>query len=200
MNISPRERRLLLLLALVALVVLASALVPAVGDWNRARQQHIADLLLALEREQALIEGTADWAERRSDVEMRESEMEIGIFSGATIPLIEAAIQQDLLRYARESGLTVNSTRLAERLEGDRWLLIRQEMSFHTADADRTIAFLDRLAESLPRLRVTDFSVNRSRTQYTGSITVVGFARPATAQQSTQASRQSGPLTSPGAQ
>jgi len=28
-------------------------------------------------------------------------------------------------------------------------------------------------------LRVTDFSVNRSRNQYNGSITVVGFARSA---------------------
>ena len=181
MAISARERNMLLLLAVVLVVFFASYIIPEIGAWSDQRRNRIEDLQLALEREQALIDDRAGWAELRADAELREIELEFGIFSGGTVPLIEAAIQQDLSRYARESGLTVNSTRLADRLETEGWLLISQEMSFRTSDSNRTVAFLQRLRESVPRLRVTEFSISRSRTQYTGSITVVGFSRPASA-------------------
>ena len=59
----------------------------------------------------------------------------------------------------------------------DDGLFIRQEMSFRTSDQANTARFLERLGNSVPRLRVTALNVNRSRNQYSGSITVVGFAR-----------------------
>ena len=71
----------------------------------------------------------------------------------------------------------MSSTRLADRLISDDWLLISQEMSFRTSDQVNTARFLERLETSAPRLWVTGFTVNRSRNQYSGSITVVGFAR-----------------------
>ncbi|MYE98785.1 MAG: hypothetical protein F4234_01100 [Gammaproteobacteria bacterium] len=181
MAISSRERNMLLLLAAVAAVFFGSYVLTAMGEWGGQREALIGNLQLAVEREQRLIDDEEALELQRAEVEDREIDMQLDIFSGATIPLIEAAIQQDLSRYARESGLTVNSTRLADRLETEGWLLISQEMSFRTTDANRTVAFLGRLSESQPRLRVTDFSVSRSRTQYSGSITVVGFARPASA-------------------
>ena len=49
-------------------------------------------------------------------------------------------------------------------------------MSFRTDDAGNTITFLRLLENSEPRLRVMGFSLSRSRNQYNGSITVVGFA------------------------
>lgn len=179
MAISSRERNLLLLLAAVTAVFFGSYVFTAIGEWGGQRAGLIENLRLAVEREQRLIDDEDALELRRVEAENREIDMRLGIFSGATVPLIEASIQQDLSRYARESGLTVNSTRLAERLETEGWLLISQEMSFRTTDANRTVAFLGRLSESQPRLRVTDFSISRSRTQYTGAITVVGFARPA---------------------
>ena len=181
MAISTRERNLLLLLAVVAAVFFGNFVFAAMGEWGARRESLIENLRLAVEREQRLIDDEDTLELRRARAEDRETDMQLGIFSGATIPLIEAAIQQDLSRYARESGLTVNSTRLADRLETEGWLLISQEMSFRTTDANRTVAFLNRLSESRPRLHVTGFSISRSRTQYSGSITVVGFARPASA-------------------
>ena len=137
-------------------------------------------MLLAITREERLVEDSLEWRQRRIDVQVQLAEVQSQIFSGDTIPLIEAAIQRDLSQHARDSGLTVSSTRLAERLQSDEWLLISQEMSFRTADAGNTIIFLERLENSMPRLRVMDFSLNRNRNQYNGSITVVGFARDAT--------------------
>ena len=180
MEISSRERNILLLAAVVALMFMATRVVPAVGNIYDSREADIDDVLLAIEREERLIENSLAWRERRIDAEVQQAQIETQIFSGDTIPLIEANIQRELSQHARDSGLSVNSTRLAESVEANDWLMISQEMSFRTGDASYTVNFLRQLENSKPRLRVRDFSLNRSRNQYSGSITVVGFAQNST--------------------
>ena len=177
MQISKRERNILLLAAIVALLFASTSGLPAIQNFYQLRQDSIDSVLLDIEREQRLIENTARWRERRVEAESQMADLATELFNGATIPIVEANIQRALSQYARDSGITVSSTRLAERFETNDWLLIRQEMSFRTNDAANTVSFLQKLQNSVPRLRVTDFSVNRSRNQYSGSITVVGFAR-----------------------
>lgn len=177
MQLSKRERTIVILAALVALAFISSSVFPTIQRAYQDRQASIESVQLDIEREQRLIANTASWRERRVEVEAKRAELEAQVFSGTTIPIVEANIQRALSQYARETNITVSSTRLAERLETDGWLLISQEMSFRTDNAANTIQFLERLETSLPRLRVTDFNLTRSRNQYSGSITVVGFAR-----------------------
>lgn len=177
MQISTRERNILIMAGLIGLLFVATRVFPAIQNFYQARQDAIESVQLDIEREQRLIENTALWRERRVAVEAMIASLETQIFDGATIPIVESNIQTALSRHARDSGITVNSTRLAEQLLTEGWLLIRQEMSFNTTDAANTVSFLQKLENSMPRLRVTDFSLNRSRNRYSGSITVVGFAR-----------------------
>ncbi|MBT3531481.1 MAG: hypothetical protein HOF74_14890 [Gammaproteobacteria bacterium] len=177
MQISSRERNILILAGLVAAIFIATSIFPAIGDVYQGREDSLDSLRLDIEREQRLIANTADWRERRVSVELAMAELEAQTFDGETVPIVEANIQSALSLHARDSGITVSSTRLAETLETDGWLLISQEMSYRTTDQANTVAFLEKLEQSLPRLRVTDFNVNRSRNQYSGSITVVGFTR-----------------------
>ncbi len=177
MQISKRERNILLLAAIVALVFVINYAWPAITSVYAQRQSNIESVEIDIAREQRLIENTASWLERRIEVESQIAELQNQIFTGQTIPIVEANIQRALSQHARDTGITVSSTRLADRLVTDDWLLIRQEMSFRTDDQANTVRFLERLENSAPRLRVTAFSVNRSRNQYSGSITVVGFAR-----------------------
>lgn len=177
LQISTRERNILLLAALVAVLFVGSYVIPAIGNVYQERQANIDRVLLDVAREARLIEDTPSWAARRMAVETRQEELQSKIFSGATGPLIEATIQRDLTQYARQASINVNSTRLAERLQTEGWLMVSQEMSFRTDSAVNTVNFLRALENSTPRLYVKDFSLDRSRQQYTGSITVVGFAR-----------------------
>ncbi len=177
MQISKRERNILILAAIVALIFITTSGWPALRSVYAQRQANIESVEIDIAREQRLIENTASWRERRVEVESMIAELNNQIFSGETIPIVEANIQRSLSLLARESGITVSSTRLADRLVTDSWLLISQEMSFRTNDQANTVRFLERLETSAPRLRVTGFNVNRSRNQYSGSITVVGFAR-----------------------
>ena len=177
MQISKRERNILILAAAVALVFMLTSGWPAITSVYAQRQSNIESVEIDIAREQRLIENTASWRERRVEVESQIAELQRQTFSGETIPIVEANIQRALSLHARDSGITVSSTRLADRLITDDWLLIRQEMSFRTSDQANTTRFLEKLENSMPRLRVTAFNVNRSRNQYSGSITVVGFAR-----------------------
>ena len=177
MKISQRERNILILAAVVALIFLSTSGWPAIKSVYTQRQDNIEGVEIDIAREQRLIENTASWRERRVEVESQIDELHNQLFSGATIPIVEANIQRALSGHARDTGITVSSTRLADRLVSDDWLLISQEMSFRTSDQMNTARFLERLETSAPRLWVTGFTVNRSRNQYSGSITVVGFAR-----------------------
>ena len=177
MKISQRERNILILAAVVALIFLSTSGWPAIKSVYTQRQDNIEGVEIDIAREQRLIENTASWRERRVEVESQIDELHNQLFSGATIPIVEANIQRALSGHARDTGITVSSTRLADRLISDDWLLISQEMSFRTSDQMNTARFLERLETSAPRLWVTGFTVKRSRNQYSGSITVVGFAR-----------------------
>ncbi len=177
MQISNRERNILLMGSLVGLLFLGTRVFPAIGAFHDEREATIETQQLNIERERRLIENTASWRERRVQSEAIAGELEAQIFAGDTIPIVEANIQRTLSQHARNSSVTVSSTRLAERLETRGWLLISQEMSFRTLDDSNTIRFLELLESSAPRLWVSDFSLSRSRNQYSGSITVVGFAR-----------------------
>lgn len=179
MEISSREKNILLLAGLVAVIFLTTNLSPRIAGFYNERQNNIENIRLEIAREQRLIEETENWRERRISVEESQAEFERQIFNGDTIPFVEANIQSELSQMARDSAIFVNSTRLAESVATDSWLMISQEMSFRTTDASNTVTFLQKLRESEPRLRVTDFSINRSRNQYNGSITVVGFSRSA---------------------
>jgi len=176
MPISARERRILILAGLVSAVFVVTQIVPAAQVLYESRNATIQGILLAVEREVRLIEDSLVWRDRRIEAEVQQAKVESQIFSGLTIPLVEANLQQDLSNYARDSGLSVSSTRLADSVQANSWLMVSQEMSFRTDDAGNTIAFLRLLESSQPRLRVRDFSLNRSRNQYNGSITAVGFA------------------------
>lgn len=166
-----------MLAGLVATVFVATSGWPAIRSVYVERQGNIESVEIDIARERRLIENTASWRERRVEVESQIAELQNQIFTGGTIPIVEANIQRALSLHARDSGIIVSSTRLADRLVTDDWLLISQEMSFRTSAQVNTVRFLERLNNSTPRLRVTAFNVSRSRNQYSGSITVVGFAR-----------------------
>lgn len=176
-RLSARERGLLLLAALVALLFAAASALSAARGLYRDRREAIGDIELALAREERLLAEADRWRERRLEAEAAGAAGAVRLFAGGTVPLIEAAIQSDLSRHARESGLMVGSTRLAERLEAPGWLMISQEMSWRTTSADSVVRFLSRLERSEPELHVRELSLERSRTQYSGAVTVVGFAR-----------------------
>ena len=180
-SLSTRERLILLLAAVVAVVFVFTRGVPIVTRVYAERTASVESVQLDIERELRLQRSAELWSSRRTETERALANAEAGLFSGSTNAIVEASIQQILSQHAASAGIEVNSTRLAETLEQGDWTLVSQEMSFRTSDAAATVDFLSLIEQSIPRLEVTEFSLDRSRNQFSGAITVVGFARSARA-------------------
>jgi hypothetical protein len=180
-SLSTRERLILLLAAVVAFVFVFTRGVPIVTRVYAERTASVESVQLDIERELRLQRSAELWSSRRAETERALANAEAGLFSGSTNAIVEASIQQILSQHAASAGIEVNSTRLAETLEQGDWTLVSQEMSFRTSDAAATVDFLSLIEQSIPRLEVTEFSLDRSRNQFSGAITVVGFARSARA-------------------
>ncbi len=180
-SLSTRERLILLLAAVVAFVFVFTRGVPIVTRVYAERTASVESVQLDIERELRLQRSAELWSSRRAETERALANAEAGLFSGSTNAIVEASIQQILSQHAASAGIEVNSTRLAETLEQGEWTLVSQEMSFRTSDAAATVDFLSLIEQSIPRLEVTEFSLDRSRNQFSGAITVVGFARSARA-------------------
>ena len=180
-SLSTRERLILLLAAVVAVVFVFTRGVPIVTRVYAERTASVESVQLDIERELRLQRSAELWSSRRTETERALANAEAGLFSGSTNAIVEASIQQILSQHAASAGIEVNSTRLAETLEQGDWTLVSQEMSFRTSDAAATVDFLSLIEQSIPRLEVTGFSLDRSRNQFSGAITVVGFARSARA-------------------
>ncbi|MEX0619016.1 MAG: GspMb/PilO family protein [Pseudohongiellaceae bacterium] len=179
MQLDRREKTILALAGITALALLVARGLPVVGDWYDERAASVENVQLEIERERRLIDETVAWRDRRIEVEERETEMTARIFQGPTIPIIGANIEGTVRRLAQQSGLTISSTRLLEPEMNDDWLMVTLEMSFRTADSTNPVSFLRELEVSAPRLYVSEFSLNRNRNQFSGSVTVAGFARTA---------------------
>ena len=176
-TLSTRERIILLLAAAVAVVFFVTRGAPIVTTVYSERAGSIESVKLDIERELRLQDSAALWSSRRDETERALASAEAGLFTGSTNAIVEASIQQILSQHAANAGIDVISTRLADTIEQGGWTQVSQEMSFRTNDAAATVEFLSQIDNSIPRLEVAEFSLDRSRNQFTGAITVVGFAR-----------------------
>ncbi len=172
-----RETRIVYAAVAVAVLLLVVRGLPVVTGIYAERQASIELIRDDMARELALSENTELWRQRREEIEARLGSLDAQVFHGGTLPLLTANIQRMVRQYATETGVTINSTRLAESRETDGWLLVEQELSFTMDNQSNTLGFLRRLEESTPWLGVSSFTMRRSRNLYTGSITVVGFSR-----------------------
>ncbi len=176
-TMTKREKNILLLAVAVGVVFAISQGLPTVRGLYAERTAVIEQVRTDIERERRLIEEEQSWQERSAAIETQLQELGTQVFQGASVPLISANIQRIVRDHATQTAISVTSTRLAESMTTDGWLLVEQELSVQTDNQTNLMHFLQRLEESRPRLRVTTFSVRRNRNQYAGTITVMGFSR-----------------------
>ena len=170
------EKKLVGLAVAVFLMLMIVRGIPMLKDTYTDDLDEIEFLEQRIERLRMLVEEAPfikdDEAIRREEVAALESL----VFTGSDPNLIGTSVQRQLRQAVDEAGVSprsYNTPRIAE-LEG--WLMITQEMDF-IIEQENILKFLDVLENSRPRLHVTQFSINRNRRQYTGSITVTGFSK-----------------------
>ncbi|MCB1648373.1 MAG: hypothetical protein H7A05_06025 [Pseudomonadales bacterium] len=174
---SPREKKILLLAAAVGVVFIATQGVPVLRDLYSSGDANREQLALQIEREQRLIDNAQQWQERRAEVEARSETLQQELFQDSSVALISANMQRLVRDYANQAEVTVTSTKLADSMETDGWLLVEQELSILTSNQNNILGLLNHIESSHPLLAVSAFSIRRNRNQYAGTVTVVGFSR-----------------------
>jgi hypothetical protein len=172
-----REKRILGLALLVAVIFLLTNGLPALLSLYDSRSQQLEGLRADIDREQRLISSAADWSQRRADVEQRLPQLELGLFLADSSALLAAAIQRQAREIGADNGVIITSVSLAEISIAGEWLMVEQTMSFALGDQNSTLRFLNALKQSQPFLGVSRFDLRGNRSQYIGEITVVGFSR-----------------------
>ncbi|MGJ8688743.1 MAG: GspMb/PilO family protein [Gammaproteobacteria bacterium] len=172
-----REKNIVMLAGLVGIVFVLTQGLPSLKNMYGSRSEAISQLQTDIQREQSLIEDAQLWSERRVEAELRGSDLGERLFQETSIPLISANIQRLVREYANEAEVNITSTKLAESMAADGWLLVEQELSILTDSQTKIMALLNSIETSDPLLGVSTFSIRRNRNQYTGTITVVGFSR-----------------------
>tara|TARA_R100001015_G_C4604700_1_gene159710 strand:+ start:506 stop:1105 length:600 start_codon:yes stop_codon:yes gene_type:complete len=184
-SLTSREKNILRLALVLALIIGLSNGIPLIREVYQERAERIERLRLDIAREQRLLEDTALWQQRRQDIDRQLQTLDARLFTGndnapgarPTVPVLAANIQRRVRQIAQETGVTITSTSLAESRETDDWLLVEQTLAFNLDNQNNTLDFLARLDESRPWLAVSYFSMRRTRNMYSGEITVVGFSR-----------------------
>jgi Type II secretion system (T2SS), protein M subtype b len=172
-----REKNILALALLTGVVFAFTQVLPAARAWQADGAARVEQLQSEIAREQRLQESAADWAERRAGVEARGLDLEARLFQETSIPLISASIQRLVRDLASQNGISITSTKLAEAMETDGWLLVEQELSLLTDNQQNLLQLLRSLDTATPWLGVSSFSIRRNRNQYAGTLTVVGFSQ-----------------------
>lgn len=172
----PQERKLLLLLGVLALLVLVLRVVPLLTDWYRRGQEDIALLQERIERYEQLITDTQVWKERELQKQAEVAGYADWIFQGSNPGLLGPSVQRSLRQTAEQAGITVREMSVARFARSGDWLVVSQEMDF-MLEQQQLLPFLAALEQQRPRLFVTAFSVAHNRRQLTGNITVTGFSR-----------------------
>lgn len=173
-----KERKLLLLLGLLFAAVLVVRLLPMAYGYYRQGRDDIALLEERVDRLETLIQEQDQWSERETLKQAELADLEGWIFPGGNNPnLVSSSMQRTLRQAVDQAGVSVRETRVAEySYVGENWLMVTQEMSF-TLDQPQILPFLNALQQIRPRLHVAAFNVARTRRQFSGNITVVGFSR-----------------------
>ncbi|MDX1491385.1 MAG: GspMb/PilO family protein [Pseudohongiellaceae bacterium] len=172
-----REKNILLLAAVVAVVFAITQGFPLLKEKYTQNKAEIAQIKSDIERERRLFADSEIWQERRLNTDQELENLRQLTVQETTVPLISANLQRVVRTHANNAGLNITSSKLAESMRSDGWLLVEQELSIQTDDQSNILGFLRSVENSTPKLGISAFSLRRNRNRYAGTITVVGFSR-----------------------
>ncbi|MFT5320390.1 MAG: hypothetical protein ACI934_000525 [Pseudohongiellaceae bacterium] len=171
-----KEKKLIGLAGIIFLVVVVVRVIPLLMDSYDEGLDEIDFLEQRIERLRFLVEEAPfivdEEAEKRAEVAVLED----WVFTGQDSNLIGTSVQRQLRQAVEEADVTPRSYNTPRIAETRGWILVTQEMDF-VIEQENILKFLELLENSRPKLHVTEFSINRNRRQYTGSITVTGFSK-----------------------
>lgn len=170
------EKQLWMIAAALFLLVVLVRVLPMAVDYFRTGRAEIVLLKERMERYRTLIVDTSQWQQREQLKKAEVADMQTWIFPGSDPSLVSSSIQRSLRQMMSDSSVELREAGVARYSMVGKWLMVEQDMSF-SLNQPAVLPFLQALDASRPRLQLGAISITRNRKQFTGTLTVVGFAR-----------------------
>ncbi|MEY4640714.1 MAG: hypothetical protein RLZZ227_708 [Pseudomonadota bacterium] len=172
----PNEKKLVLFAGVLFALVIIVRVLPLAYGYYREGREDIALLDERVDRYRTLVQEQDQWIEREALKRAEIADLESWIFQGSNPNLIGSSVQRALRQTLDQAGIAVRETPVARYSTTGEWLMVTQEMSF-TIEQQQILPLLNALQQLRPRLHVVAFQIDRGRRQFSGTITVIGFAR-----------------------
>lgn len=170
------EKKIIGLAVVLFLAVIIVRVIPLLRDTYSEGLEEIAFMEQQIDRLRMLVEEAPFIKDEEALKKVEMATLEDWLFTGQDASLIGTSVQQQLRQAVDEAGISPRGYDTPRIGEMDGWLVVTQEMQF-TINQEDILPFIEMLENSRPRLHVTEFSINRNRRQFTGSITVTGFSK-----------------------
>ena len=170
------EKNLLMLFGALFVVVLLVRVLPIAVNYYRSGREEIALLKEREARYRTLIVDTSQWQQREQLKTAQVTDLQTWIFPGTDPNLVSSSIQRSLRQLMADNSVELREAGVARYSYVGKWLMVEQDMSF-SLNQPAILPFLRALDASRPRLQINAISISRNRKQFTGNLTVVGFAR-----------------------
>lgn len=171
-----KEKKLIALASAMFFLVLVVRGIPYMRDTYREGLDEIEFMEQRIERLHMLMEESAIIKDEEAAKREEMATLESWVFSGQDPNLVGNSVQLQLRQVVGEAGVLARSYDRPRFAETSGWMLVTQEMDF-VIDQANILKFLDLLENTRPKLHVTEFTINRNRRQFLGSITVTGFSK-----------------------
>ena len=172
----PSEKKLIGLAAAVFVILVVVQGIPYLRNSYQDGKDEIAFLEQRIDRLRKLVEEAPFIKDEEAAVREQMAALENWVFTGQDPNLIGSSVQRSLRQAVEEAGVSPRSYSTPRYSQVEGWLVVSQEMDF-VIEQENILEFLELLDNSRPKLHVTEFSINRNRRQYLGSITVTGFSK-----------------------
>jgi hypothetical protein len=170
------EKNLVLIATLLFAVVLVVRIFPLALDYYRQGQDDIALMQERMERYRTLIVETEQWQDKEKLKLAEIADLQSWTFNSADPNLVSSSLQRNLRQIADSSGVELREMGVPRYSYVSEWLMVEQDANFSLSQ-DEMLPFLNNLQQTRPRLPIAAFSLTRNRRQFTGTVTVVGFAK-----------------------
>ena len=140
------------------------------------RKQDISALKDKRTSLKALMSRNAFWQVEFNKSIEQQKQLEKELFTAKSNELVAAKVQSVIKKLAKQSGLRVESMRLAEFQQSGQWLLVSLSITIK-ANSTQLIKLLNKIKANKQKLFIKDISVRSYRKLLNGSITLVAFSK-----------------------
>lgn len=171
-----KENNLLKIMLLIMVLGLMLKGLPFAYQKYLDRKHDISALKDKKSALKALMSRAGFWQVEFDKSIQQQQQHEKELFTAKSNELVAAKVQSVIKKLAKQSGLRVESMRLAEFQQSGNWLLVSLSITIK-ANSTQLIQLLKKIKVNKQKLLIKEISIRSYRKLLNGSITLVAFSK-----------------------